>query len=130
MKKIITVVCLLLAMLLTLAACGEGSVVVGSVEQKTPNNYKWSYMMFKRKKSVAEDLYKAETLKIEVEVTEGALGIKIQCGDNEPIYENADVKTGSFTVNIPKDGNYVVTFTSEKTAGSIHIARIPVPPQN
>ncbi len=130
MKKILTVACLLLTMLLTLTACGEGSVVIGSVEQKVPNDYQWSYMMFKGKKAVAENLDAGDTLEIEVEVTEGALGIKIQCGNNEPVYENADVQTGTFTVTIPQSGKYVVTFTSEKTAGYVHISRTPIVPKD
>lgn len=66
-------------------------------------------------------LYAGDVLNVNLKVEEGTLGILIQQEDQTTIYQNEDLKTSQFALEISESGDYQVTITGLDTKGSLLI---------
>ncbi len=62
-----------------------------------------------------------DVLNIDLKVDEGSLGAVIQQEDGTTIYQNENLETSQFTLEIAQSGTYQVTITGLNTKGSILI---------
>lgn len=62
-----------------------------------------------------------DVLNVDLSVDEGTLGVIIQFGDDTPIYQNENLETSQFNLEIIQSGSYQVTITGTNTKGSIQV---------
>lgn len=58
---------------------------------------------------------------VALQVDEGTLGIAIEGSDGTPLYQNDDLDTSQFHLEISQTDSYQVTITGSHTKGSIHL---------
>lgn len=62
-----------------------------------------------------------DVLDVELQVDEGTLGILITDSDGAILYQNDNLETSQFHLEIPQTDSYQVTITGDHTQGSIHL---------
>lgn len=67
------------------------------------------------------ELSAGDMLHVELSVDTGTLGVVIQLEDESPIYQNDNLETSQFDLQISKSGSYQVTVTATKTEGRLLI---------
>lgn len=116
MKKMAGIVCIVVV-LLSLTACG--SVFQGS---RIGNDSKFimNYQIFDTTDSQDLKAGAGDTINASIVVTDGRLSIRIQKGDDDPIYESDGILVSNeFNVGIEEEGSYTVTVTGKKAKGSV-----------
>lgn len=116
MKKMAGIVCIAVV-LLSLTACG--SVFQGS---RIGNDSKFimNYQIFDTTDSQDLKAGAGDTISASIVVTDGRLSIRIQKGDDDPIYESDGMLVSNeFNVGIEEEGSYTVTVTGKKAKGSV-----------
>ena len=66
-------------------------------------------------------LQSGDVLDVALQVDEGTLGITIEVSDGTPLYQNDDLDTSQFHLEISQTDSYQVTITGSNTKGSIHL---------
>lgn len=66
-------------------------------------------------------LQSGDVLDVALQVDEGILGIAIEGGNGTPLYQNDDLDTSQFHLEISQTDSYQVTITGSNTKGSIHL---------
>lgn len=66
-------------------------------------------------------LQSGDVLDVALQVDEGTLGIAIEGSDGTPLYQNDDLDTAQFHLEISQTDSYHVTITGSNTKGSIHL---------
>ena len=66
-------------------------------------------------------LQSGDVLDVALQVDEGTLGIAIEGSDGTPLYQNDDLDTSQFHLEISQTDSYHVTITGSNTKGSIHL---------
>ena len=66
-------------------------------------------------------LQSGDVLDVALQVDEGTLGIAIEGSDGTPLYQNDDLDTSQFHLEISQTDSYQVTITGSHTKGSIHL---------
>ena len=66
-------------------------------------------------------LQSGDVLDVALQVDEGTLGITIEGSDGTPLYQNDDLDTSQFHLEISQTDSYHVTITGSNTKGSIHL---------
>lgn len=66
-------------------------------------------------------LQSGDVLDVALQVDEGTLGIAIEGSDGTPLYQNDDLDTSQFHLEISQTDSYQVTITGSNTKGSIHL---------
>ena len=64
-----------------------------------------------------------DTLDVAVVSASGTVSVKIQKEGALPLYDQEDVPTGQFSLEIPEDGEYNITVTGEQARGSVSFVR-------
>lgn len=66
-------------------------------------------------------LQSGDVLDVALQVDEGTLGIAIEGSDGTPLYQNDNLDTSQFHLEISQTDSYHVTITGSHTKGSIHL---------
>lgn len=66
-------------------------------------------------------LQSGDVLDVALQVDEGTLGIAIEGSDGTPLYQNNNLDTSQFHLEISQTDSYHVTITGSNTKGSIHL---------
>lgn len=66
-------------------------------------------------------LQSGDVLDVALQVDEGILGIAIEGSDGTPLYQNDNLDTSQFHLEISQTDSYQVTITGSNTKGSIHL---------
>lgn len=66
-------------------------------------------------------LQSGDVLDVALQVDEGNLGIAIEGSDGTPLYQNDNLDTSQFHLEISQTDSYQVTITGSHTKGSIHL---------
>lgn len=66
-------------------------------------------------------LQSGDVLDVALQVDEGTLGIAIEGSDGTPLYQNDNLDTSQFHLEISQTDSYHVTITGSNTKGSIHL---------
>ena len=66
-------------------------------------------------------LQSGDVLDVALQVDEGTLGIAIEGGNGTPLYQNDNLDTSQFHLEISQTDSYQVTITGSNTKGSIHL---------
>ena len=66
-------------------------------------------------------LQSGDVLDVALQVDEGTLGIAIEGSDGTPLYQNDNLDTSQFHLEISQTDSYQVTITGSNTKGSIHL---------
>lgn len=66
-------------------------------------------------------LQSGDVLDVALQVDEGTLGIAIEGSDGTPLYQNDNLDTSQFYLEISQTDSYQVTITGSNTKGSIHL---------
>lgn len=66
-------------------------------------------------------LQSGDVLDVALQVVEGTLGIAIEGSDGTPLYQNDNLDTSQFHLEISQTDSYHVTITGSNTKGSIHL---------
>lgn len=66
-------------------------------------------------------LQSGDVLDVTLQVDEGTLGIVIEGSDGTPLYQNDNLDTSQFHLEISQTDSYHVTITGSNTKGSIHL---------
>lgn len=66
-------------------------------------------------------LQSGDVLDVALQVDEGILGIAIEGGNGTPLYQNDNLDTSQFHLEISQTDSYQVTITGSNTKGSIHL---------
>ena len=66
-------------------------------------------------------LQSGDVLDVALQVDEGTLGIAIEGSDGTPLYQNDNLDTSQFHLEISQTDSYQVTITGSHTKGSIHL---------
>ncbi|OUN20506.1 hypothetical protein [Pseudoflavonifractor sp. An85] len=67
------------------------------------------------------ELSAGNMLHLELSVDTGTLGVVIQLEGEGPIYQNDNLETSQFDLQISQSGSYQVTVTATETEGSLLI---------
>ena len=115
MKKLVSV-CLIMALALSLVACGtdfDGSRIGNDSE------FIMEYKMLNTTDSQDLNLEAGDKIKANIVVDSGDVAVKIE-KDGEPVYEGEGlVSYNEFTVTAEESGIYKVTVTGKKAKGSV-----------
>lgn len=114
MKRIFSILCSL-AVIFILTACGayfEGS--------RMGNNSQFilTYNILNTTDSQLLTLKAGDIVEVEIVNNAGRLSVTVQKEDDEPIYQNENVPTSTFEIEIKEDGIYKFTVTGKKSKGS------------
>lgn len=60
------------------------------------------------------DLEKGDIIEADIVNNSSTLSVKIQKDDTEPVYDNENVSTGTFEIEIEESGTYKITATGKK----------------
>lgn len=110
MKRIFSILCSL-AVIFILTACGayfEGS--------RMGNNSQFilTYNILNTTDSQLLTLKAGDIVEVEIVNNAGRLSVTVQKEDDEPIYQNENVPTSTFEIEIKEDGIYKFTVTGKK----------------
>lgn len=83
--------------------------------------YKMAYDYFDGEETYQFNISENEDLYVKVECTEGSLNVKVVNVDNEEIYNEELLVSKDATIDIPKEGRYIVVMTGKETVGSIYM---------
>lgn len=123
MKKCIVALCAILLVFM-LASCGSiDSATFSGSKTGDENHYDISFGILNT--TYTHDLVMAqgERIRVHVEKESGTITVKIQKGQETPVYEgNGEVAT-DFSVTIPEDGTYTVSVTGKKAKGHVTFQR-------
>lgn len=116
MKKIICILGTMLAALLLMACNGmsfSGSRL-GNGSQLI-----MKYSIFNTTDSQYFEMDQGDVIDADIVSDSGKLSVTIQSEDGETVYENEDVPTGTFQIEIRKKGIYKIKVTGRKAKGSL-----------
>ena len=65
-----------------------------------------------------------EEIAVELLLERGTVDIKIVSPSGEAAYTGTDLKDGSFVVVLPSEGDYTLSVTGRKAAGTVSFARV------
>ena len=65
------------------------------------------------------DMKAGEDIEVSVTRTSGKISVRIQKGDEDPIYRGDNMESSNFKVGIKEDGKYTVTVTGEDAKGHV-----------
>lgn len=115
MKKYLSILCIII---LVLASAACGTAFNGS---RTGNDSQFimEYTIFNTTDSQLLELEEGDIIEAEIVNNAGSLSVRIQKGENKPIYENKNVSAATFEIEIEESGTYEITVTGEKAKGSV-----------
>ncbi len=119
MRKIRKIFSVSIALIVVLTACGldfDGS------RRGNQDELIMEYKVFNKVDSQDLVVEAGDNIHVEVVVKNGQLSLKIQKGDDLPVYENVDITSSDeFDVEIEESGTYTVTVIGKRTKGSVNI---------
>lgn len=119
MRRFATCLSLLLVILMT--ACMP-SRFDGS---RTGNDSQFimEYRIFDGTDAQTLQLKEGESIDVAIVNTSGTLEIVIRSQDDKILYENDDVSTGSFQIEVKETGKYTITVTGTQAKGSVQFTK-------
>lgn len=123
MKKHITALCAILLVFM-LGSCGSiDSATFSGSKTGDENHYDISFGILNTTYTHDLVMTQGERIRVHVEKESGTITVKIQKGQETPVYEgNGEVAT-DFSVTIPEDGTYTVSVTGKKAKGHVTFQR-------
>lgn len=119
MRKIRKIFSVSIVLIVILTACGldfDGS------RRGNQDELIMEYKVFNKVDSQDLVVEAGDNIHVEVVVKNGQLSLKIQKGDDLPVYENVDITSSDeFDVEIEESGTYTVTVIGKRTKGSVNI---------
>ncbi len=116
MKKSLLIVCTL-ALMVYLTACGtkfDGSRIGNNRE------FNMEYRVLNTTETQDLTAESGDTISGKMTVHKGSLSIKIQKGEEEPVYEGSGISVSdAFDVEIDESGTYTVEVTGKGAKGSV-----------
>lgn len=106
---------------LMLAGCGIADFNGNRTGNKS--QFLMEYTTFNTTDSQCLEMKKGERIHGEIEKKAGNLSLVIQREGESPILESEDMPTGSFDIEIEKDGDYWITVTGERAKGSVSFTK-------
>lgn len=116
MKKIICILSTMFAALL-LMAC-NGLSFSGS-RMGNGSQLIMKYSVFNTTDSQYFEMDQGDVIDADIVSDSGKLSVTVQSEDGETVYENEDVPTGAFQIEIKKKGIYKIKVTGKKAKGSL-----------
>lgn len=123
MKKCIAALCAILLVFM-LASCGsiDDASFSGS-KTGDENHYDISFDILNTTFTHDLIMTQGESIRVHIAKKSGNITVKIQKGQDIPVYEgNGDVAT-DFSVTIPEGGTYTVSVTGKKAKGHVTFQR-------
>lgn len=99
---------------------GNGARFKGSVSSN-PQELDMDYSILNGTFAHTLELSAGNMLHLELSVDTGTLGVVIQLEGEGPIYQNDNLETSQFDLQISQSGSYQVTVTATETEGSLLI---------
>lgn len=118
MKKFICILSTVFVMLLLVACNGIGMSFSGS-RIGNDSQLTMKYSVFNTTYDQYLVMEKGDVIDADIESESGTLSVTIQSEDGETVYENEDVPTGTFQIEISKKGTYKLEVTGKKAKGSL-----------
>ena len=116
MKKIICILGTMLAALL-LMACN--SLSFSGSRMGNDSQLIMKYSIFNTRDSQYFEMDQGDVIDADIVSDSGKLSVTVQSEDGETVYENEDVPTGTFQIEIKKKGIYKIKVTGKKAKGSL-----------
>lgn len=120
MKKLL-ILPLILIMLSGLGGCTKGcSFQLGAIENNTSHEMSASYTSLSGTKVKPVTVKEGEpiTISIKIKTTKGTLDVSIVNEKGDSVFEENDVQTKDFTVNLDEPGKYTIKLKATKHKGS------------
>ena len=122
MKKSLKI-CWILILTLLLGGCGKPTF--NGSRTGNDSQFIMEYKVFNTTDAQNLVLESGDTIRAEIVVDRGEVSIKIQEGDNEPVYESDGiVASNNFEIEIQESGTYTITVTGKKAKGSVSFIKI------
>lgn len=75
------------------------------------------------------ELESGDTIRAEIVSSRGSIDVKIlEDADREPIFDSEALATGTYSIEVPRDGSYELWVTGYQAAGSARFSREPGQP--
>ena len=116
MKKIICILGTMLAALL-LMACN--SLSFSGSRMGNDSQLIMKYSIFNTRDSQYFEMDQGDVIDADIVSDSGKLSVTVQSEDGQTVYENEDVPTGTFQIEIKKKGIYKIKVTGKKAKGSL-----------
>ena len=98
----------------------SGARFKGSVSSN-PQELNMDYSILNGTFTHTLELSAGDMLHVELSVDTGTLGVVIQLEGESPIYQNDNLETSQFDLQISQSGSYQVTITAMNTKGSLRV---------
>ena len=111
--KRIAALMLILSLCILCAACSI------QTSTSTSKGFQASFTDMKSDHTGSCELKEGDKLDAKIENKSGSFSITVGILGEEPIYQNSDAKTESFTLEIPKTGTYLFIISGQGSSGSV-----------
>ena len=111
--KRIAALMLILSLCILCAACSI------QTSTSTSKGFQASFTDMKSDQTGSCELKEGDKLDAKIENKSGSFSITVGILGEEPIYQNGDAKTESFTLEIPKTGTYMFCVSGQGSSGSV-----------
>ncbi len=120
MKKMVSIVALMLVTVVLFTSCRSGDYMDNVVEDITPNRIEVSYSEFNGAKEYTLSVEEQPHIFFEVVTDSGILDLQIYQKGNrdEPVYETTEINTLSISVDVEPNTEYDIVLQAEKHVGS------------
>ena len=116
MKKYLLILTLCLS-LACLTGCGEASFVGSSVANDDGWTLTFSALSMTRTATLA--LKAGDEVAVTIVLTGGEADASIALGSGDPAWRGDKAENSTFTVTVPETGDYTLTVTGRKAAGTV-----------
>ena len=113
----------LAALALTLFLSGCSAPTFNGSRTGNDSQFLMEYTVLNTTDGQTLSLEAGDTLDVAVVSASGTVSVKIQKEGELPLYDQEDVPTGQFSLEIPEDGEYNITVTGERARGSVSFVR-------
>ncbi len=111
----------LLCLLVLLAGCSV-SAFDGS-RALNEDGFSMTYTMLNRQEQAVLHLENGDSLQVQLAHTGGNIDLAVGLEGEAPIYQGTGLDNAAFTLNIHQAGDYTITVTGHKAAGSIALLK-------
>ena len=113
----------LAALTLTLFLSGCSAPTFNGSRTGNDSQFLMEYTVLNTTDGQTLSLEAGDTMDVAVVSASGTVSVKIQKEGELPLYDQEDVPTGQFSLEIPEDGEYNITVTGEQARGSVSFVR-------
>ncbi|HHW21883.1 MAG TPA: hypothetical protein GXX26_03240 [Clostridiaceae bacterium] len=120
MRRFVYILYSVVVLLLTACAFSNGSVLIR--ENISGTGCKIDFMEWSQQNKCELSFDKDDELQVEIECSKGSIALDIRSKSGAEAYKGNGLDKAVFTVKVPEEGEYVISFKGTDATGSINIS--------